>query len=79
MNRGVSKGNALRILLSELNIPREEVVVFGNGLNDVSMFEATGYSVALDNSPDEVKKRADFVTKFNAEDGVAYALQMLFE
>lgn len=78
MNQGVSKGNALQILLPELNIPREEVAVFGNGLNDVSMFEVAGYSVAMNNSPDEVKRQANYVTKSNVEDGVAHVLQMLY-
>jgi Cof subfamily protein (haloacid dehalogenase superfamily) len=79
MNQGVSKGNALRHLLAELKISRDEVVVFGNGLNDLSMFSVAGFAVAMGNSPDEVKQKADFVTKSNVEDGVAYALQMLFK
>jgi Cof subfamily protein (haloacid dehalogenase superfamily) len=78
MNHSVSKGNALQHLLSELEISRDEVVAFGNGLNDLSLFSVAGFAVAMGNSPDEVKKRADFVTKSNAEDGVVDALQMLF-
>jgi len=31
----------------------------------------------MGNSPDGVKKKADFVTKGNNEDGVAYALDKL--
>jgi hydroxymethylpyrimidine pyrophosphatase-like HAD family hydrolase len=55
-------------------------VFFGNGLNDLSMFmfAVAGFSMAMDNSPDEVKRQADFITKFNAEEGVACALQRLF-
>jgi Cof subfamily protein (haloacid dehalogenase superfamily) len=79
MNQGVSKGNALQRLLSDLEISRDEVVAFGNGLNDLSMFSVAAFSVAMANSPDEVKKRADFITKSNVEDGVVYALEMLFE
>lgn len=39
------------------------------------MFETVGYSVVMDNATDDVKKYADYVTKSNNEDGVAYAIK----
>lgn len=39
------------------------------------MFETVGYSVVMGNAPDDVKKYADYVTKSNNEDGVAYAIE----
>nr|WP_311202604.1 HAD hydrolase family protein [Peribacillus sp. BBB004] len=38
------------------------------------MFEVAGLAIAMDNSPQEVKDAANFVTKSNNDDGVAYVL-----
>ena len=43
------------------------------------MIELAGTGVAMGNAPEDIQRRADFVTRSNAEDGVAYALeQFLF-
>jgi Cof subfamily protein (haloacid dehalogenase superfamily) len=74
MNINASKGKALQQLMEMLNISSHEVLVMGNSFNDITMFEVAGLAIAMDNSPQEVKNAADFVTKSNNDDGVAYAL-----
>jgi Cof subfamily protein (haloacid dehalogenase superfamily) len=74
MNTNVSKGKALHQLMDMMNISSQEVLVMGNSFNDIAMFEVAGLAIAMDNSPQEVKNAADFVTKSNNDDGVAYAL-----
>lgn len=74
MNINASKGKALRQLMDMLHISSHEVLVMGNSFNDIAMFEVAGLAIAMDNSPQEIKDAADFVTKSNNEDGVAYAL-----
>ena len=39
------------------------------------MLETVGYSVVMGNATDDMKKYADYVTKSNNEDGVAYAIE----
>lgn len=78
MNYDVSKGSALEKLRQSLGIPKEEVIVFGNSYNDVSMFEKAGLAVAMENSPQAVKDAAHMVTKTNDEDGVAHVLEDVF-
>ena len=41
------------------------------------MFKVAGYSVAMKNSNDEVKKYADEITESNENDGVAIFLEKL--
>ena len=60
-----------------LNISLEETVAIGNDFNDVPMFKVAGYSVAMKNSNDEVKKYADEITESNENDGVAIFLEKL--
>lgn len=75
MSKGVNKGEGIRKLSSSLGIKREEVICIGDALNDVDMIKFAGLGVAMGNAIDEVKKSADFVTKTNEEDGVAYAIE----
>ena len=63
-------------LISEFEkLTKNEVAAFGDGQNDIPMFESVGYSVVMGNASDDVKKYADYVTKSNNKDGVAYAIE----
>ncbi|MEH7333570.1 Cof-type HAD-IIB family hydrolase [Neobacillus drentensis] len=74
MNINASKGKALHQLMEMLQISSQEVLVIGNSFNDIAMFEVAGCAIAMENSPQEVKNAADFVTKSNNDNGVAYVL-----
>jgi hypothetical protein len=41
------------------------------------MFECAGLAVAVANADDYVKEKADFITKPNTENGVAYTIKQL--
>lgn len=73
-NKDVSKGIALDFIAKSLGIKQEEVVAFGDGLNDYEMIEYAGLGVAMGNAHEEIKKIADFVTSTNDEDGIADAI-----
>ncbi len=51
-----------------------DVVVFGDGTNDLSMFLPVWTSVAMGNAVDELKERADYVTDDIDRDGIYKAL-----
>jgi Cof subfamily protein (haloacid dehalogenase superfamily) len=68
---GCSKGNALTELAKSLGIPIEQTIALGDNLNDVSMVEAAGLGVAVENAHEMVKECADYITSRNDEDGVA--------
>ena len=51
----------------------EDVVVFGDGLNDMTMFRDDWTSIAMGNAHEELKKKASFVTKDAKEDGIYFA------
>jgi Cof subfamily protein (haloacid dehalogenase superfamily) len=66
------KSNALLEVCNYLQRDISDVTVFGDGLNDIGMFDISGKSIAVNNALDEVKDRADIVLKHNNdEDGVA--------
>lgn len=53
----------------------KDIVVFGDGHNDLSMFQKAPMSIAMGNAIDELKEIATFVTKSNKENGIEYACQ----
>ena len=69
---GTSKARAIKWLASF--VCAEEVVVFGDNRNDISMFEVANRSCAMNNAMIEVKNYATHVIASNAEDGVAHFL-----
>lgn len=72
---GIDKASSLSKLLPTIHISREETIAVGDGYNDLSMIKYAGLGVAMANATDEVKAQADFVTKSNEEDGVAYVIE----
>ena len=68
------KGNALKRFAEHLGLTLGNCMAFGDGMNDLTMVEAAGLGVAMDNAVPDVKRVADYVTSSNDEDGVAAAL-----
>lgn len=73
--KGISKGNALKRLMEEEGVRPEEVLAFGDGENDISLFRAVSHSIAMGNAEDYVKEYATDVTGTNNEDGIVMALE----
>ncbi|MEO0492747.1 MAG: Cof-type HAD-IIB family hydrolase [Actinomycetota bacterium] len=74
---GGHKGAALARLCAELDIVAEEVVAFGDNLNDLTMIEWAGRGIAMGNAEEAVKDVADEVTSANVDFGVARILEEL--
>ncbi len=75
MNKGVTKGNAVRILAQMYGINREEIIAIGDNENDISMIEYAGLGIAMGNAEEILKRAADHVTGDYQEDGVAEAIE----
>lgn len=72
--KGISKGSGLRWIGQRLGISTGEMIAFGDSGNDLSMLETAGIGVAMGNAEKEAKEMADYVTKTNNENGIAFAL-----
>lgn len=73
--KGVTKGTALKKLCKKMNIDIGGTIAIGDQELDIPMIEAAGIGVAMGNAIDELKEKADFITKSNNEAGVAYAIE----
>ncbi|WP_084156567.1 Cof-type HAD-IIB family hydrolase [Clostridium akagii] len=70
MNKGISKGTAIKILQEKFEIDQRNTMAFGDYYNDLTMFKVACYSYAMKNAPEDVKKHANFIAGSNNEDGV---------
>lgn len=73
----VTKAAALRWLCQRWDIAPDDVVAFGDNLNDVEMLSFAGRGVAMSNAEPEAKEVADQVTASNDDDGVAVVIESL--
>lgn len=74
---GADKGNGLRWLCGHLGIDLADVLVFGDEVNDLAMFEVAGTRVAVANAHPALLEASDAVTSSNADDGVAVFIEEL--
>lgn len=73
--KGVSKGEAVKILADMLSYDLKDVMCIGDEENDETMLSECGFAVAMGNGSEKVKSMADFVTDDNENDGVGKAIR----
>ncbi|WP_309493382.1 phosphoglycolate phosphatase [Candidatus Hecatella orcuttiae] len=76
---GVDKGSGLKKLAELFHLDSGRIVAVGDGLNDVELFQAAGYGIALAQAPEELKKIADHVTSKSYGEGFCEAVEWLRE
>jgi Cof subfamily protein (haloacid dehalogenase superfamily) len=70
-----NKGAVVELLSQLLRIPAAEFATIGDMPNDVLMFEKSGYSIAMGQANDEVKKSATSVTAGMDDEGFAKGME----
>lgn len=70
---GWTKADGIKILASKLGLSLDEIMVFGDGVNDIEMFDAAVHSVAVHSSVSEVHARARYHIGAAADHSVAAA------
>lgn len=73
MPLNASKSNAIRQLQSLMNC--DKIVAFGDGKNDIDMFELADEAYAVQNAHPDLKKHATSIILSNDDDGVARWLE----
>ena len=73
----VSKGEAMKFVAAYYGIDLSEVAAVGDSEIDISMIEAAGLGVAVDNASIEAKAAADIVCASNDDAGVADVIEKI--
>lgn len=74
LNPKTNKGTALVALAQYLHIPMTKTMAIGDAGNDLEMILKAHVGVAMENSFEEVKKAANYITASNEDSGVAKAI-----
>jgi HAD superfamily hydrolase (TIGR01484 family) len=70
-----SKAEALQFLCGHIRIAPDQIVAFGDHINDVEMLRFAGLGVAMGNASADARAAADRVAPTNDEDGIAAVLE----
>jgi len=62
-------------LSRHLGVPAAEIATIGDQPTDVPMFKRSGFSIAMGNASDEVKKQASVATDSYNDEGFAKAME----
>ena len=66
------KGQAVKRVLDYYGFSPQEAIAFGDGSNDIAMFNAVETAVAMGNASDTVKEVADDICQSVDEDGIYF-------
>lgn len=77
--KDVSKQDALERVKAHLGVTDQQVCVFGDYDNDLSMFACAAHRVCVANAVPALKAAATAITDSNNEDGVAKYLQKILD
>ncbi|UZD15629.1 Cof-type HAD-IIB family hydrolase [Gallibacterium anatis] len=72
-----SKASGIDAVVNHFGLTIDNVMAFGDGLNDIEMITHVGTGVAMGNAHPELKKIADYVTEDIEHDGVLKGLLAL--
>ena len=75
---GIDKGASLEKIANELHVSSNEIIAFGDEMNDLTMLQYAGHGVAMGNAVKPIKLIADEITASNDEDGIALSLFRAF-
>ena len=74
---GISKASGVEHVLEHENLKPVNAMMFGDGPNDMEIFDYVGLKIAMGNATPELKEKADYVTGTVEEDGIFNALEEL--
>ena len=68
---GVDKAAGMRGISKVTGIPPEEMLAFGDEMNDLPMLKYCGVSYVMENAPEHMRREAEHIAPRNTDHGVA--------
>lgn len=75
--KNTSKANALKALMKKLGLSPCDLMAVGDSYNDLEMISLAEIGVVMGNSPEDIRREADYVTETNENEGVAKAIRKI--
>lgn len=77
IRQSVNKGEAIKHVLERLNIPKENAIAFGDGMNDKEMLQEVGEGFAMGNADPDLLQHASRTTTTVQDSGIFNGLKEL--
>src|SRR5699024_2977693 len=77
IRKQVNKGSAVQAILKQLNIPADQAVAFGDGMNDKEMFQSVGASFVMENGHQDLFQHAHYQTTAAENAGIYNGLKKI--
>lgn len=74
-HKEATKSHAIAELIRMIGVQKEEIIGVGDGDNDMPLFDAVGWKVAVGNATENLKKNADEIVSSAKDDGLAKVIQ----
>jgi len=75
IHKEAGKDKSINWCLAHFGIKRSNSYGFGDGYNDIDMFNAVGHGIAVEGAYEPLQKIAEYITDTPDEDGIANALR----
>ena len=79
INEFATKEHTIAELLKHLHIDKKDTIGVWDGHNDIHLFNAVGYKIAMGNAVEDLKQRADIIIGNVQDDGLATYLESLLD
>ena len=70
-----TKADGIDKMIKHLGLSDYQTFAFGDGNNDLQMFDRVDIAIAMENASSQLKEKANYITKSNSQSGVAFALE----
>ena len=74
-SKTAKKSKGIAYILKKEGLDKSQTAAFGDGHNDIPMFEMVGFPIVMDNAFPDIKELAYKVTRSNDEHGVGYGIR----
>lgn len=74
-SKTAKKSKGIAYILKKEGLDKSQTAAFGDGHNDIPMFEMAGYPIVMGNAFPDIKELAYKVTRSNDEHGVGYGIR----
>lgn len=79
MNKGIDKGQAIKIIGEKFDIQSSQMMAFGDTYNDIELLNSVKYSYIVENANKDMKQYAKYMTKSNDEYGVLHIVKKVIK
>ena len=73
--QGMNKPTGFKHITDKLKIDPKDCIAIGDRATDIPLFEMCGYGITMEHAENDVKEKADYITKYDRAKGAIEAFE----